>query len=196
MEKDLIILVVPFAYEALILLRRFFEIKRDFLDHHKNVLFVFVNDKADTSRDMIFFEVFGENNPNAILLHNHKSNSIKAGAVYTGMAWALDNYPEAKKIGFVDMDDSIALESAYEAMLQVENFEAIPVLLSYRNQRAFLDGLASFGYSLFVKALFPIINKAKIKDLQNGFKCFSPDFLDSFYKNTVIVDLSFAFDMD
>ena len=81
-------------------------------------------------------------------------------------------------------------------MLEVKDFENAPVILSYRDKRAFLDGLASFVYSFFVKWLFPVITKGKIRDLQNGLKLFSPDFLKSYFRNHLIVDISFSFDND
>ena len=111
MEK--IVLVVPFAYEPLDLLRDFFKKKQMFLEKHNEVFMIFVNDKAmfDKSRDAIFYEIFGYNNTNAILLANNKKMSIKAGAVYTGLGYALENYTNIKKIGFVDVDNSIDIFS-------------------------------------------------------------------------------------
>jgi len=189
-----IVIVIPFANEDNQLLRSYMEKKRDFLMWHREIHMIFVNDKAhkDCSKDAIFFDVFGTSQ-NCLLFHNDKPESLKGGAVLTGLSQALRLFPDALLIGFTDLDDSLDLE---DALFQIVNFRenTMDVYLAIRENRALRDLIFSKAYSLFVKLLFPGL--MGIKDLHACWKFFAPCILEKYFAEQTITDISWGFEYD
>jgi len=193
--KFKVIMVVPFANESRNKLIQYMKEKLEFLKRNQGYLFIFVNDKTiepnSNAQDAVYYQVFGHDSEYSVLLHNRKSSSIKGGAVYSGMAFALENY-EAGLIGYMDVDNSVQIESAFKAIPDVQ---AADVFLGIRNQRALPDKVASVLYSVLIKILHPTLI-GKISDLQNGFKLFKPSFIGEFFEKVPIKDISLSFDSD
>jgi len=189
------IIVIPFATENPVLLKRYFEIKFGFLKKYNDYMFIFVNDRGwldDQTRNNIFHDVFN-GFPKAILLQNYNKDSIKGGAIYTGLAEALRRYPDASHIGYTDIDDSLDLEDA-ASKLNTFDSSKTDVFLGIRAKRALPDLLCSKAYSLLIKLLYPKL--FKIADLHACFKFFSPDFLKEYFSRKKITDITFNFEHD
>lgn len=187
------VVIVPFANESDMLMHQEMKEKHNFLIHHKNedYFMIFVNDKAwkDTSKDVIFYEVFGHDNPNCILIHNMEPMSIKGGAIYSGLKFAIGKFPDAKLIGFTDFDHSLDMDDAFSKIVA-----SADVYIAIRRDRAPIDKLKHILFSFFVKMLFPRLSR--ISDLFACFKFFTPVFINDYLNRKIINDVTPMFEID
>ncbi|MDL2218438.1 hypothetical protein LJC27_07235 [Christensenellaceae bacterium OttesenSCG-928-M15] len=186
-----IVTIIPFADEPHSLLREYFLSKRAALLKLGSAhTFLFVDDRGylnDPARKHLFQTVFA-GMQNVCCIAGRYENSVKGGAVYTGLMEAVRLFPGAI-IGYTDVDDSLNLLFAYKKLRG-----NIPVNIAVRKNRAKKDRACSLLYMFFVKLLFPKLSP--ITDLQAGFKFFSAAFLADYFSNHEIRDVGFSFDMD
>jgi hypothetical protein len=191
--KKTIVIIIPFALESDDQMCQEMQRKAEFLLRHKNegYYIIFVNDKGwmDTSKDTNFYSVFGYDNPACTLIHNRESASFKGGAIFTGLKYTIENFPEAELIGYTDLDHSMNLEDAFS---KIE--ASADVHIGIRADRAPADKIKHILFSLFVKILFPRI--MSVKDLFACFKFFKSSFIADYFNRQTITDLTQMFEID
>jgi hypothetical protein len=192
MEKTIVI--IPFALESDSLMCQEMKRKSEFLLRHKNEGYhiIFVNDKGwkDTSKDANFYSVFGhDNNQVCTLIHNNEPSSFKGGAVYSGFRYAIENFPEARFVGYTDLDHSMNLDDAFS---KIET--SADIHIGIRADRASIDKVKHTLFSLFVKMLF--LEIMKVNDLFACFKFFKPAFINDYFNRQVITDITQMFEID
>ena len=159
----------------------------EFVRHHENITFVFVNDgSTDNTHDLLM--TMADEFPQMIHIVELKSNSGKAEAVRSGINYILKNN-KPSLVGYWDADLSTPLSEIFQFIHFLKEHQEILFLMGCRLKRLGANIARSknrhYSGRIFATAV-SIILKLPVYDTQCGAKLMRPKLAEKIFRDEFI----------